>query len=110
MIILRETNGALEQDEALSEEAMLDLTRTIMNIEPVRQALLFQVIVPFYANQVYATKAQHKGSIRVSVVDTMPVNVQVTNQLHPPGYSMTINFVAARQGYQGWAEWMDEHV
>ena len=86
---------------------LTDLTSIIICLEPIRQALLFQVIVPFYANQVYATMAMHKGREYYTEAEAFGMRVKVTNQLHPPGYALTIKVTPGLEGYAGWAEWID---
>ena len=106
--VLDETNEALEDWERLPTEVLIDLTNIIICLEPIRQALLFQVIVPYHANQVYATKDMHRGREYFTETTAVCMCVKVTNQLHPPGYALTIKVAPdPHQGYAGWAEWID---
>ena len=55
--ILQDTNNGLPNQGRLTQEVLKDILNIVMALEPIKQALLFQVVIPFYANRVYATIA-----------------------------------------------------
>ena len=106
--ILEATNAGLDSEGKLPEEALNDIRHIIMSLEPIKQALLFQVVIPYYANQVYATVSMCKGSGYHTRTRAIQIGIKVTNQLHPPGYALTIKvFPDCVLGDLGWADWID---
>ena len=88
--ILEATDAGLDSEGKLPEEVLKDIRHIIMGLGPIKQALLFQVVIPYYANQVYATVSLYKGGGYHTRTRAIQMGIKVTNQLHPPGYALTI--------------------
>mgnify|MGYP000305708204 CR=1 FL=1 len=106
--ILHAANQGLSNHGSLPDEVLVDIKDIIMGLAPIKQALLFQVVIPYYANRVYATVSTYKGSQYYTETEQILVGIKATNQLHPPGYALTLKVHTTTESvYEGWADWID---